>query len=74
MRWEGEGIDEKGLVDAVDSQKGSALRPGDTVVRIDPTYFRPTEVDFLQGDASKAREVLGWAPRISFEELVGTIV
>jgi GDPmannose 4,6-dehydratase len=74
LRWEGEGIDERGLVDAVDAQKGSALRPGDVVVRIDPTYFRPTEVDYLQGDASKAREVLGWEPRVSFEELVGAMV
>ena len=74
LRWQGEGIDERGLVDVVDSRKGSALRPDDTVVRIDPTYFRPTEVDYLQGDASKAREVLGWEPRISFEALVRTMV
>ena len=74
LRWEGEGIEEMGIVDTVDGGKGSALRPGDTVVCIDPTYFRPTEVDYLQGDASKAREVLGWAPQVSFEALVGAMV
>jgi GDPmannose 4,6-dehydratase len=74
LRWEGEGIEERGIVDTVDGGKGSALRPGDTVVRIDPSYFRPTEVDYLQGDASKAREVLGWEPRVSFEALVAAMV
>ncbi|RXT46651.1 GDP-mannose 4,6-dehydratase, partial [Bradyrhizobium betae] len=43
---------------------------GKTVVKIDPTYFRPTEVDLLIGDASKARDVLGWKPKRSFAQLV----
>jgi GDPmannose 4,6-dehydratase len=43
-------------------------------VRIDPKYFRPTEVDLLRGDARKAREKLGWAPRIGFKELVKEMV
>ena len=51
-----------------------ALRAGDVVVEIDPRYFRPTEVDELLGDASKARRVLGWEPRISFEEMVSSMV
>jgi len=51
-----------------------ALRAGDVVVEIDPRYFRPTEVDELLGDASKARRVLGWEPRISFEEMISTMV
>jgi GDPmannose 4,6-dehydratase len=51
-----------------------ALRAGDLVVEIDPRYFRPTEVDELLGDASKARRVLGWEPRISFEEMVASMV
>ena len=74
LRWEGGGIEEKGIVDAVDGHKTSALRPGDIVVRIDPDYFRPTEVDYLQGDATKAREKLGWTPQVAFEELVRTMV
>jgi len=51
-----------------------ALRAGDVVVEVDPRYFRPTEVDELLGDASKARKVLGWDPRISFEEMISTMV
>jgi GDPmannose 4,6-dehydratase len=51
-----------------------ALRAGDVVVEVDPRYFRPTEVDELLGDASKARKALGWEPRISFEEMVSTMV
>ena len=54
--------------------EGSGLSPGDVVVRVDPRYFRPTEVDTLLGNASKAREKLGWAPKISFQELVAEMV
>jgi GDPmannose 4,6-dehydratase len=58
--WDGEGLEETGI----DRKSGHA------VVRIDPAYFRPAEVDLLIGDASKAREKLGWAPQIRFEQLV----
>jgi len=51
-----------------------ALRAGDVVVEIDPRYFRPTEVDELLGDADKARKKLGWSPKISFQEMVSTMV
>jgi len=60
IAWSGEGVDEVGR----DAATGNVL------VRIDPHYFRPTEVDLLLGDASKAREALGWQPRTSFQELV----
>ena len=60
MRWEGEGIEEKGI------DAGSA----EVVVSIDPRYFRPTEVETLLGDPSKAHDKLGWTPRITFEEMV----
>ena len=60
LAWRGKGIDEH----AVDAGSGK------TIVRIDPRYFRPTEVDTLLGDASKARRRLGWKPQISFESLV----
>jgi GDPmannose 4,6-dehydratase len=55
---------------------GGASQPkvGDVIVSIDPRYFRPTEVEFLLGDASKAREQLGWEPKIRFEELVRMMV
>jgi len=47
---------------------------GKSYIEIDPRYFRPTEVDFMQGDASKARQILGWQPEISFEEMVRSMV
>ncbi len=74
LGWEGQGADEIGVVARVDTDSGSSLRPGDVVVRIDPRYFRPTEVDSLLGDATKAREKLGWAPVTSFDELVATMM
>ena len=49
-------------------------KSGKTVVRVDPTYFRPTEVDVLIGDASKAREKLGWKPKTTFAQLVSEMV
>jgi GDPmannose 4,6-dehydratase len=64
ISWEGEGPDEKGL----DAQTGSV------VVAVDPTYFRPTEVETLLGDPSKARKKLGWFPEISFEQMVAEMV
>jgi GDPmannose 4,6-dehydratase len=64
LRWQGSGQAEH----AVDTSSGR------TVVRIDPRYFRPTEVDTLLGDASKARRQLGWAPEVGFDELVREMV
>lgn len=77
IRWEGEGIREVGVVDAVfDHAKDRchALRPGMTVLRIDPRYFRPTEVDTLLGDPGKAKEKLGWVPEISLEQMLAEMV
>ena len=64
IEWRGTGVDETG----VDGKSGK------TLVRIDPVYFRPTEVDLLVGDASKAREKLGWTPKTSFAQLVKEMV
>ncbi|WP_245310642.1 GDP-mannose 4,6-dehydratase, partial [Bradyrhizobium valentinum] len=64
IEWRGKGVEETG-VDA---------KFGKTVVRIDPDYFRPTEVDILIGDASKARQKLGWKPKRSFAQLVEEMV
>jgi GDPmannose 4,6-dehydratase len=64
IEWRGKGADETGI----------DLESGKTLVRIDPVYFRPTEVDCLIGDASKAREKLGWKPRTSFTDLVKEMV
>jgi len=60
VRWAGDGVDEKGF----DRSTGKCI------VAVDPRYFRPTEVETLLGDASKAREILGWEPKISFDDLV----
>ena len=63
ITWRGEGLEEKGFNDA-----------DECIVSVDPRYFRPTEVETLLGDASKAKEKLGWEPKISFEELVKEMV
>jgi len=76
LRFEGSGVDEKAIVDGVREVEGltPACLPGSEVLWVDPRYFRPTEVETLLGDASKAREQLGWEPRIGFEELVEEMV
>jgi GDPmannose 4,6-dehydratase len=56
------------------ARQGCRRKTGKTVVRIDPTYFRPTEVDMPIGDASKAREKLGWKPKTSLAQLVKEMV
>lgn len=73
--FKGSGLDEIGVVaDVNNSIEGCALKPGDEVVVIDKRYFRPTEVDFLQGDAAKARLKLGWRPRYSLQSLIEEMV
>ena len=77
LRWEGSGVDEIGIVDSVSDELEPPTgmpRPGQVIVRVDPRYFRPTEVETLLGDASKAHRLLGWSPKISFEELVMEMV
>jgi GDPmannose 4,6-dehydratase len=74
MAWEGAASEEVGRVGGVDSSCDTKLQPGQTIVRIDRRYFRPTEVDTLLGDATKARTKLGWAPEVGFAELVAEMV
>ena len=64
IRWEGNGVEEKGI-----NEENNKI-----IVAVDPGYFRPTEVDNLLGDASKAKEKLGWEPRISFQRLITEMV
>ncbi|TLD47013.1 MAG: GDP-mannose 4,6-dehydratase [Accumulibacter sp.] len=73
VRFEGEGVDEVGIVSRVEGTRAK-VKPGDVVVRVDPRYFRPTEVETLLGDPSKAREKLGWTPTTSVQELVREMV
>ena len=81
LEFTGEGLEERGVVVSADLGKVNSLladrhvarlslKPGDVLVKVDPRYFRPTEVETLLGDASKAKNKLGWEPEISFEELV----
>jgi GDPmannose 4,6-dehydratase len=74
LRFEGGGVDEIAVVVRVDGDKAPAMKPGDVVVRIDPRYFRPTEVETLLGDPSKARDRLGWVPEISVQEMCAEMV
>ncbi len=77
MRWQGEAEAEQGIVDSV-IDKGLGLRAdnllGKTIVRVDRRYYRPTEVESLLGDPSKAKAKLGWVPRITFAEMVREMV
>ncbi|BAU48586.1 GDP-mannose 4,6-dehydratase [Sulfurifustis variabilis] len=74
LRWEGSGANEKGVVSGIAAGSKTALKRGQVVVRIDPRYFRPTEVETLLGDPTKARETLGWSPKVGFRELVAEMV
>jgi GDPmannose 4,6-dehydratase len=64
LEWKGSGVDEKGINKAT----------GNVIVEIDPRYFRPSEVDLLVGDASKAKKELGWVPKLTVEQLVKEMV
>jgi GDPmannose 4,6-dehydratase len=71
VEWQGSGITKKGLIKRIDNiWRDASVKAGDSVIEIDPRYFRPTEVDLLQADITKARRQLGWEPKIKFEELV----
>ena len=75
INWQGKGVDEKGVVNTVTPLDGKKnVKPGDVVVQVDPHYFRPTEVETLLGDPSKARKKLGWEPVITFEEMIAEMV
>ena len=69
LRFEGTGVDEEGVVESVSGDKAPALKSGDVILRVDPRYFRPTEVETLLGDPSKAKRLLGWEPEISAREM-----
>jgi len=74
ITWQGSGVDETGFVAAIEGDKPSALKVGDVIVRIDPRYFRPAEVETLLGDPTKAREILGWVPGITLDEMITEMV
>ena len=74
LRFEGTGVDERGVVAAVMGDKAPAVKVGDVMVRVDPRYFRPAEVEALLGDASKAKTKLGWVPEITAQQMCAEMV
>ena len=74
LRFEGAGIDEVGIVESVTSEYNSSVKVGDVLVKVDPKYFRPAEVETLLGDPSKAKEILGWVPEITVQEMCAEMV
>ena len=79
IEWKGQGIEEVGIASKIFGSdiieaRDIKLKEGDEVVAVDPRYFRPTEVDTLLGDPTKAKEKLGWEPKISFHELIDEMV
>ncbi len=74
LRFEGTGTDEVGIVEAVSGDDAPSVKPGDVIVRIDPRYFRPAEVETLLGDPTKAKEKLGWVPEITVHEMCAEMV
>ena len=74
LRFEGQGVDEVAIVHSITGDKAPALKPGQVVVRIDPRYFRPTEVETLLGDPSKAKQKLGWTPEITVQQMCAEMV
>ena len=74
IKWEGKGVEEVGLVSIVHDGSWTGLVPGKAIVRVDTRYFRPTEVETLLGDPSKAKEKLGWEPKVKFADLVAEMI
>src|SRR5437879_3830966 len=74
LEWSGEGDEELGVVRKVSGKYSFRVKPGSVIVRVDPVYFRPAEVDSLLGDSSYAKAKLGWKPKVTFEQLVDEMV
>jgi GDPmannose 4,6-dehydratase len=74
LEFSGEGVQEVATVKAVEGENAPALKPGDVVMRIDPQYFRPAEVETLLGDPSKAKTKLGWVPELTVQEMCSEMV
>jgi GDPmannose 4,6-dehydratase len=74
IAWEGSGVAERGVVDAIHGDQCPGIHVGQTIIAVDPQYFRPAEVETLLGDPTKAHERLGWRPRTSFDDMVKEMV
>ena len=78
IRWQGQGVDEVGILEEIDGSRHEAgdqlPSAGSVIIRVDPRYYRPCEVEELLGDPTKAQQELGWKPKISFEAMVTEMV
>jgi len=74
LKFEGKAEAEKAIVAKIEGDKATALRVGDVIVQIDPNYYRPTEVETLLGDPTKAKEKLGWVPEITLDQMIKEMV
>lgn len=74
LQFEGKDVDEKAVVSAITGNNAPALKVGDVIVRVDPRYFRPAEVETLLGDPTKAKQKLGWIPEITLDEMIKEMV
>jgi GDPmannose 4,6-dehydratase len=74
LEFTGEGLEEIATVKAISGDNAPALKVGDVIVKVDPRYFRPAEVETLLGDPTKAKEKLGWIPQITVEEMCREMV
>lgn len=74
LRFDGEGVEELAIVESIEGDKAPALKVGDVIVKVDPRYFRPAEVETLLGDPTKAKEKLGWTPEITLDEMIEEMV
>ena len=74
LRFEGKGTEEHAIIDSITGDKAPSLKVGQVIVRVDPRYFRPAEVETLLGDPAKAKTNLGWVPEISVQEMCAEMV
>ena len=74
LRFEGQGVEEVAIIDSIEGGNAPALKPGQIVLRVDPRYFRPTEVETLLGDPSRAKQKLGWVPEITVQQMCREMV
>jgi GDPmannose 4,6-dehydratase len=74
LQFEGNAGNEKAIVTSIEGDKAPALKVGDVIVQIDPRYYRPTEVETLLGDPTKAKEKLGWVPEITLDQMIVEMV
>lgn len=74
LRFEGKGVDEVAIVETIEGDNAPALKVGDAIVKVDPRYFRPAEVETLLGDPTKAKDKLGWVPEITAQEMCAEMV